>query len=358
LHRQETVCIPTGLSWISPIIHTMVQSFNRRDQGIVDWLISSEDPTVRLAALRQLDEHSEDDPLVQGAIRDAMRTGPIPKILSKQEPGGYWGNAEDFYINSKYKGTVWNVILLAQLGADGNDVRVRSAAEFLLRWSQHESGGFGYRGSADGGTAEGLLPCLNGNLVWSMVRFGMKDDDRVRRSIEWITKYQRFDDNEGPAPKGWPYSRESCWGKHTCHMGAIKDLKAISAIPGDERSEEMDRVVSKGAEYLLNHRLYKRSHDPTVIAKTRWTQFGFPLFWDTDALEMLEVLADLGYHDERMDDAIELVLSKRRPDGKWRNERSYAGRVITTIERQGAPSQWVTLKAMVTLRKLDRLDDR
>lgn len=336
----------------------MVQSFSRRDQGIVDGLISSADPTVRLAALRQLGGRSESDPEVQDAMRDAMRTGPIPRILEKQEPGGYWGRKEDFYINSKYKGTVWNVILLAQLGADGRDVRVRSAAEFLLQWSQHESGGFGYHGSADGGTAGSLLPCLNGNLAWSLVCFGMKDDERIRRSLEWIAKYQRFDDNEGPAPKGWPYSREDCWGKHSCHMGVVKDLKAISAIPADERSEAMARVVSDGAEYLLRHRLYKRSHDPTAIAKTRWAQFGFPLFWDTDALEMLSVLADLGYRDERMDDTIELLLSKRLPDGRWRNERSYAGRIITTIERQGAPSQWVTLKAMAALRRLDRLGDR
>ena len=279
-----------------------------------------------------------------------------PKILEEQEPGGHWGREEDFYSNSKYKGTVWNVILLAQLGADGSDVRIRSASEFLLRWSQHGSGGFGYYGSAEGGTAGSLLPCLTGNMAWSMVRFGMKDDDRVRRSLEWIAKYQRFDDNEGAAPKGWPYSREDCWGKHTCHMGVIKGLKAVSAIPADERSGAMVRVVSEGAEYLLKHRLYKRSHDQSAIAKTRWAQFGFPLFWDTDALEMLSVLADLGYRDERMDDTIELLLSKRLPDGRWRNERSYAGRIITTIERQGAPSQWVTLKAMSTLRKLDRLD--
>jgi hypothetical protein len=55
----------------------MAQSFNRRDQGIVDWLISSEDPAVRLAALRQLRGRSESDPEVRGAIQDAMRTGPI-----------------------------------------------------------------------------------------------------------------------------------------------------------------------------------------------------------------------------------------------------------------------------------------
>lgn len=106
---------------------------------------------------------------------------------------------------------------------------------------------------------------------------------------------------------------------------------------------------------MLKHRLYKRSHDPYVVAKPRWERLGFPLFWDTDALEMLEALADLGYRDERTDGAIDLILSKRWPDGRWKNERSYTGRLLTNIEKQNATSQWVTLKAMALLRKLDRL---
>jgi hypothetical protein len=115
-------------------------------------------------------------------------------------------------------------------------------------------------------------------------------------------------------------------------------------------------MTSEGAEHLLKHHLFKRSHDTSMIAKPRWTNLGFPLLWDTDALEMLEVLTDLGYRDERMEDAIELVLSKRMPDGKWRNERSYNGRILTTIERQGAVSQWVTLRSLSVLKRLDRLD--
>ena len=107
---------------------------------------------------------------------------------------------------------------------------------------------------------------------------------------------------------------------------------------------------------MLKHRLFKRSHAPDVIAKPRWVQLGFPLFWDTDGLEMLEVLTALGHRDDRMGDAIELVLSKRMPDGRWKNERSYAGRILTNIEKQKATSQWVTLKALAVLRKLDRLE--
>ncbi len=84
-----------------------------------------------------------------------MRTGPLPKVLAKKHPGGFWGNEKEFY-DFKNKETVWNVIL-AQLGADGSDERVRIAAEFLLKWAQHDSGGFGYHGSANGGMASSIL---------------------------------------------------------------------------------------------------------------------------------------------------------------------------------------------------------
>ena len=132
-------------------------------------------------------------------------------------------------------------------------------------------------------------------------------------------------------------------------MGVIKDLKAITGDTAGRTLRGPNQGSEEGAEYMLMHRLYKRSHDHSVIAKPRWTRLGFPLFWDTDALEMLEVLADLGCEDERMEDAIELVLSKRIPEGVWRNERSYAGRMLTNIEKQGAPSRWVTLRSLAVL---------
>ena len=54
----------------------------------------------------------------------------------------------------------------------------------------------------------------------------------MQRAVDWITAYQRFDDAEGEAPTGWPYDKlEMCWGRHTCHMGAVKALKALAEIP-------------------------------------------------------------------------------------------------------------------------------
>lgn len=80
-----------------------------------------------------------------------------------------------------------------------------------------------------GGRATGVIPCLTGNLVYSLIKLGYLKDERVQNSINWITTYQRFDDGIKDTPKDWPYERlVVCWGKHSCHMGGSKGFKGIS----------------------------------------------------------------------------------------------------------------------------------
>ena len=292
-------------------------------------------------------------PEVVEAKAAIMESGSVPEILVSQKKEGYWGTKEDFYVRAKYRGTVWQVIVLAELGADGNDGRVKKACEFLIPISQdRQSGGFSYLGKqASGGFHSAVVPCLTGNIVWSLLRFGYLGDPRLQRGIDWITTYQRFDDGEERAPKGWPYDkREPCWGRHTCLMGVVKSLKALAEIPEKARSSEARRAIDQGAEYLLRHHLYRRSHDLSRAAKPKWLKFGFPTMWDTDALEALMLLTRLGYRDPRMDDAAELVLAKQDDLGRWRLENTFNGRFQVNIEQKGKPSKWVTLNALRALR--------
>jgi len=214
------------------------------------WLLEEDNPSVRYFTLTDILERSERDPEVKETRREIMKTGVVPKILSKQKNAGNWEAPENFYIRSKYKGTVWQLIILAELGADGKDQRIRRACEFILENSQdRESGGFSYlRAETGGGWHNGVLPCLTGNMVWSLIRFGYLEDPRVQRGINWIVAYQRFDDGIEEPPEGWPYDkRKGCWGRHTCHMGVVKALKALAEIPVDKRSEDVNDTIGKGS---------------------------------------------------------------------------------------------------------------
>jgi hypothetical protein len=319
----------------------------------IQWLLEEDNPSVRYFTLKEILGRSERNKEVVSAKGAIMEEGIVPKILEKQNKGGYWGKPEDFYERSKYRGTVWNLIILAELGADPKDQRIKDTCEFILKWSQdRKSGGFAHIGSkGNGGYHSGVIPCLTGNMMWSMIRFGYLNDPRIKNGINWVNKYQRFDDKVKDAPKGWPYDNwKTCWGRHSCHMGVVKTIKALSEIPERRKTKAVKRTLDEGAEYLLKHHIFKRSRNLAKVSKPQWLKFGFPLMYQSDALEVMEILTGLGYKDERMQDALDLILSKQNKKGRWNLEYTFNGRYLTKIEQKDKPSKWVTLKAIRALK--------
>ncbi len=349
---------------------------------VFDWLLSPDDPSVRFLALTELLGEAAEGGAAATARREIMTQGAVPRILAAQNADGHWGGPGRFYTD-KYRGTVWQLIVLAELGADPADARVRAACEAILRDSQEpESGGFSVECSKSrgGGLASGVIPCLTGNMVFSLVRLGYLDDPRLQRAVDWIATWQRFDDGESEPPKEGPYARyEMCWGRHTCHMGAVKALKGLAEIPPGRRSPAVAQTLAAGTEYILKHHVHKRSHDLSRDSKPGWRRLGYPLMYQTDVLEILGILATLGddaseaadgdaagaaaaggdavaaahhgpLHDPRTREALDLVAGKQDAQGRWKLETTMNGKFVVDIEAKGKPSRWITLRALRVLR--------
>jgi hypothetical protein len=164
------------------------------DERTIEWLLEKENPSVRYFTLTKLLKKSENDKEVPEAKNEIMKTGIVPAILDKQNEAGYWGEPLKFYHN-KYKGTVWQLIILAEMGADANNPQIKKACEFILDNSQDtESYGFSVHRSlkGEGGRHNEVIPCLTGNMLWSLIKLGYLDDERIQKGIEWICKYQRY----------------------------------------------------------------------------------------------------------------------------------------------------------------------
>jgi hypothetical protein len=327
-----------------------------RIQGeIVDWLLEEDDPSIRYLALRDLVGRKEGEAEVMETKARIMKVGLVPCILAKQRSEGHWGSPEDFYQNSKYKGTVWNLILLAELCADPEDERIRAACEFVLDWSQEQSsGGFSSRGGPEkGGNKAQVISCLTGNMCFALIRLGYAGDPRVKRAARWLTTYMRYE-HASQAPKEWPYIYERCWRDHTCRSGAVKSLKALAEIPPSMRTADMERTIEQGAEFLLSQHIIFDGPGSRQLARPEWLRLGFPLMWNSDVLEILDILTGLGYQDERMHHALMALISKREPDGRWLQENRFQGRFLVSLERNGRPSKWVTLRALRVLEAMPR----
>ena len=87
------------------------------------------------------------------------------------------------------------------------------------------------------------------------------------------------------------------------------------------------------------------------------------MYYYYDALHALRVLTRLGFQDdERISDAIHLLLSKKTPEGKWLLEGDWireriekTRKTLVTIEQLMKPSKWVTLNSYRVLAKTGEL---
>lgn len=331
-----------------------INNVQNKHTKTIEWLLEKNNPSVRYYTLLDLLGKSADDKEVIEAKKAIYTAGVVPEILKHQNEGGFWEEEQKFYI-AKYKGTVWQLIILAELGADCSDPRIRNACEFILQNSQEpESFAFAYRKRIKdaGGNKSEIIPCLTGNMVWSLIKLGLLEDTRVQKGIEWICKYQRADDQISEAPSGWPYDRyKICWGKHTCHMGVVKSLKALSAIPKSQRNKQINEKIDLLADYIFKHHIFRKSHDLTKISKPGWLRLSFPLMYQTDILEIAGILLELGYHDQRIQEAVSIIEKKQSPEGRWKLENTFNGRFLKNIETKGKDSKWITLKALKVLMK-------
>ncbi|HET91719.1 MAG TPA: nitrogen fixation protein NifH [Chloroflexi bacterium] len=318
------------------------------------WLLEENCPPVRYFTLRELLNYPADDPLVVETRSTVMNYPPIRAILDAQYPAGYWVKPGPGY-SPKYRSTVWQIILLEQMGADGCHPQVQRGCDYVLEHAQAKNGGFGASGSATASRppVTRVYHCLNGNLVRALWGLGCAGDERLTSAITWQVQAILGEDGvEYPhAGSTGPGFACSVNADQPCAWGAIKALQGLARLPADQRSPQVVAALRVGAEFLL-------SRDPVQAdypagdgqISPLWFRLGFPLTYVADVLENVEVLTRLGYaRDERLKPAIEWLLA-RQDGGRWRNRNAYAGRLWATIERRGAPSKWVTLRALRVLK--------
>jgi hypothetical protein len=321
------------------------------------WLLDRDNPAVRHLTLRDVYRLPASDRKVREAQRAAMRADPIRTILAAQHPEGWWVKPGPGY-SPKYTGTVWQVIFLDQLGADPDDRRIRTACEYLLAHTATSSGGLGLSGANVNRppAPSTVVHCLNGNLLRAFIGFGLIDDPRVRAAIDWqakaITGGVRYYHTSASGPGFLCAANEN----QPCAWGAIKALSALARVPADQRDSAVRAAIQAGAEFLL-------SRDPAVAdypmgwGNTKpngsWFKLGFPSGYVADVLQNLEVLAELGYGaDPRLDHGMRWLLAGQDAAGRWPNRYTYAGKMWIDIDRPGAPSKWVTLRACRLLARI------
>jgi hypothetical protein len=322
----------------------------------LSWLLESDSPDVRYLALRDLADDAKEADL--STEREAAHQGgAIAAILDHMNENGYWAKAGPGY-NPKYRSTVWALILLAQLGASAKqDKRIALACSYLLEHAMTTGGQISMSG-----TPSGTIDCLQGNMCWALTELGY-DDPRLDLAYEWMA---RSVTGEGLAPA---HEREAplryyagkcgplfCCGannKLPCAWGAAKVMLAFSVLPNARRTPLIESAIQQGVDFLFSVDPADATYPSGWSDKPsgNWWKFGFPVFYVTDILQIVEALVGLGYAcDPRLGNALNLICEKQDEGGRWPLEYSYTGKTWVDFGPKKEPNKWVTLRALRVLK--------
>jgi hypothetical protein len=116
------------------------------------------------------------------------------------------------------------------------------------------------------------------------------------------------------------------------------------------RIKDLRNAEAGSREFILRHRLYKSDHTGQIIDR-KMLMLSYPSRWRYDILRSLDYFSFAGVdYDPRMDDAVQVLLKKRRTDGRWPVQAKHPGQTYFDMEKAGEPSRLNTLRALRVLK--------
>jgi hypothetical protein len=311
----------------------------------LDWLLAG-DPAIRWQVLRDLTDAS---PAAVAAERARVLTeGWGARLLALEESDGQWSGGALFPAGwwdapreQRPPGQPWNataycLVALTDFGVDPQAERIRSAVARVAancRW-EHDGQPF-FEGEVE--------PCINGMVVVLGTYFGQDVEAIVARLVA-----EQLEDG------GWNCEAENGSVRSSFHttIRVIEGLLAHEQATGGSAATIAAR--RRGEAYLLERHLMRRLSSGEIVDPD-FLAFSFPTRWHYDVLRGLEHFrAAGGAPDPRLAEALDLVRSKRQPDGTWLLENTHPGLVPFELgDGDGRPSRWNTLRALRVLRWAD-----
>ena len=302
------------------------------DPKLLDWLLAG-DPVIRWQVMRDLLQEPE---TVWRAEQDRIPDyGWGSQFLQHQLPNGSWPKG-------RWTETIWTLLLLLDCGMPTQLERLQKAAD--LQISRLLSRGQPVDPRI---LKEHLDLCHVG--FW--LRIGsafLPDDERLMAMVEVILDLQMRDGGWNCRIRNTPTTIHSSF--HTT-FNVLEGLREAAAAGIIERTR-FEAAESRALEFMLAHHLYKSDKTGAVIDE-RMTYLTFPSYWHYTVLRGLDYLRTTRHtDDDRLKDAIDLLMSRRKLNGSWPVEKRIAGITFFDMEKPGNESRWNTLRALRVLKAI------
>ena len=310
--------------------------------SVIEWMMEG-DPAIRWQVMRDLTDAPADEVSAERARVEHEGWGA--RFLAEEDQDGLWAGGTCFPGSWSWGGdepgqpwtaTMHTLQTLQLLGLDPDSESARRAIALVAENGRWEHAGQRY---FDGE----VEPCINGRTIGTGAYFGVD----VAPLVERILK-ERLEDG------GWNCEAEngsvrSAFATTMCVLDGLLEFEHATA-----GSAAVREARQSGEEYLLERSLFRRKSTGEVVHQD-YLDFAFPYYWHYDALRALDYFRAAGAKpDPRIKEAVDVVRSKRQPDGRWLLDQIHPGQVHFDIEDVGTPSRWNTLRALRVLDWWDR----
>ena len=332
--------------------------------AVIAELLVSDEPSVRWKLRAQVLGEDRDSAAMR-SLQAEIRESPRVRRMLERHVGAGAGDAPPIY--AKWQGAHWVLHALADLGYPRGDpalepLRDRVVEGWLEPTFYHD---FEVDAKADAYKQRGV-PVIDGrhrrcasqqgNALLAVVRLGLVDD-RAQRLAERLLHWQWPDG-------GWNCDKEPA-ADTSSFMETLPPMRGLAAYAAASGDDQAGTAAWRAAEVFLERRLFRRRSDGRVI-NPEFTKLHYPLYWHYDILGGLKALAELGRSgDPSCADALDILESKRLPDGGWPAEARYYKQSSTValsnddVDWGGTSTlrmnPWVTVDALAVLRTSGRL---
>jgi hypothetical protein len=296
------------------------------------WLLEG-DVSIQFQARRDL--LGEDPARLESLQRRIATEGWGARFLSLQRADGHWGRG---YYQPKWISTHYTLVDIRNLEPPRDLPAVRFIIEKTLAEMIGPDGGIYFSPSFFRENRSSDV-CVNGMFL-NVAAYFRVTGKRLRELADLLLASRMGD-------FGW--NCEQWMGAtHSSTHTTISVLEGLTEFAGADpayRTREVAGAVDAGAEFLLEHQLYK-SHQTGETIDERFLMLSYPSRWKYDILRALDWFARAGRPwDDRLGPALEILARKRRADGTWPLQHKHPGAVHFDLEATGRPSRWNTLRA-------------
>ena len=290
------------------------------DEHVIDWLLEG-DPSIRWRVHRDLLGSPES--VVRDERAKVATEGWGSKLISLQDPDGRWGGGD---YTPKWTSTTYTLLHLVWLGLPPEHPAALAGCERLWEWQ---------------GRWRVPETCIVSMLV-RLTATHRYHADGLDDLVDYLLSQQL---NDG----GWNCAARNDPGKHSSFHTSIQALEALDAYQRARADAAgTEEAQARGRDFFLRHRLYK-SHRTGRLAIPSSTRFPQLPQWHFDILRGLEHFVDVAAErDDRLHDAVDVLLRARRANGRWPTYAAYPGRIWFQMEKPGL-SRWNTARVLRVL---------